>query len=470
MLQEYHFISSNIDDENAVFHTPTNAVFLLKKKSFDVFQSYISGKSIDNISAETNLPKDEINRFLSEINSRVAKKNVIKKKYDVNILDRITLHIANDCNLNCSYCYARGGRYSEPQKLMPEEKAIEIMDFFITNFVQINSLVFFGGEPLLNARVIKKICEYLLDLFKKKKMTYLPEFVIITNGTIINNEIIKLIRDYKITLTVSIDGPKEINDLHRVFKNNRGSYNRIHRFIDILQKNTSAKILFESTFTKDHLSMNYSEDNIHNFMKKEFGIYGTVVPVQNYNENHIYEPEQNENTQFFRKMSAMFNEPDNPEIIFNDDVVNTLNNLANCIPKEMCPIGSKMIAVSVDGKIYPCHINVGKEHLCLGNIAGENIFTNPEKFTESHPYIKLILKDTEPCKTCWARNLCGGCSLRGFFDNKTNTFLTHPREDFCKLQKEFISELILKSAKLQSDRSKWEKFITRLGKKKRRKY
>lgn len=462
MLKNYYFIKGDQKDENVVFHLPSNKIFVLPKDSFAVFQSYISGNSIEKISLETNRSIDEINKFLKEINSRVAKKNVIKKKYDENILDRITLHIANDCNLNCTYCYAKGGRYDGPKKLISKEKAIEIIDFFIKNFKRINSIVFFGGEPLLNIKVIKKTCAYVRDLFEKKKITYLPEFVIITNGTIINSEIIKLICDYKITITVSIDGPKEINDLHRIDKDNQGTYDKIHHFINTLKKNTSTKIFFESTFTEDHIKNGYSKEDIYLLMNKEFGISGKVVHAQNYNENYVCERQDNEKKQIFQKMSVMFNEPDNPEMIFDEDIINTLSNLANGISNEMCPIGSKMIAVSVDGKIFPCHIIVGKEHLCLGKVNNENIFINPEKFSESHPYIKLIQKKKEPCKSCWARNLCSGCSLKAFFDNKTNMFLTHPKEDFCQFQKEFLSQLILKVAELQSDKFKWGKFISKL--------
>jgi uncharacterized protein len=379
-------------------------------------------------------------------------------------LDRITLHVANECNLNCTYCYAKGGNYSEPIKLMTEEKAIDIIDFFIHNRIVIKTIVFFGGEPLLNIKVIKSVCSYLDKHYKNQKIAFLPEFVIITNGTIINSEIIRLINYYHITITVSIDGPKDINDLHRTFKNNRGSYDKIHFFINTLKSNTSTEILFESTFTEEHTIMGYSEDDIYAFMREEFGIRGTVVPIHYYNENHVVENHLNEKNRFFEKMNEMFQEPDNLEKELDENIVNTLYNIANGTPKEMCPIGLKMVAISVDGELYPCHINVGKKHLSLGNISSENIFNNPDKYYTTNNYLKLVKKVIEPCRTCWAHNLCGGCSLEAFFDERTNMFTSLPKKEYCNIQKQFLSELILNIARLQSDSIMWDKFVARLSK------
>lgn len=209
--------------------------------------------------------------------------------------------------------------------------------------------------------------------------------------------------------------------------------------------------------------MGYSEDDIHFFMKKEFGIGGIVVPVQNHAVNDDLQTELDENRRFPRKIFRIFNEPDNPEIVLDDNVLYSLSSLVQCIPRGLCPIGTKMIAVSVDGKIYPCHIIVGKEHLCIGDVSGENIFTNPDKYDADNIYLKLVNKAIAPCKNCWARNLCSGCSLKGFFDNNTCMFLPHPNSDFCKLQEGFISELILNVAKIKSDPENWEKFIARLN-------
>lgn len=169
-IKDYYLIKSDEVNSSIAFHIPTNTILQLTDNSFKVFQSSISGKSIDDISSEMKLTTDEIRSFFNSINSVVAKKATIKKRDKVNMLDRITLHIANDCNLNCSYCYAKGGNYNEPKKLMNENKAIEIIDFLISKFLYINGLVFFGGEPLLNVKVIERVCGYLSDLFKKGKL------------------------------------------------------------------------------------------------------------------------------------------------------------------------------------------------------------------------------------------------------------------------------------------------------------
>lgn len=52
----------------------------------------------------------------------------------------------------------------------------------------------------------------------------MPQFGIVTNGTIINDDILRILSVYNIAVTISCDGPREINDKLRVNKNHEGVY------------------------------------------------------------------------------------------------------------------------------------------------------------------------------------------------------------------------------------------------------
>ncbi len=69
-----------------------------------------------------------------------------------------------------------------------------------------NYIVFFGGEPLLNFPLIKKIDSYL----NEKKIS--AKYTTVTNGTLINNEIRNFINEKFLNLCISLDGPKDLND------------------------------------------------------------------------------------------------------------------------------------------------------------------------------------------------------------------------------------------------------------------
>lgn len=79
----------------------------------------------------------------------------------------------------------------------------------------------FGGEPLLNMPAIKYICEYVRAF--NEKSIYKTKISIVTNGTLIDDDFINSVNEYKIDVTVSCDGDIRINDMMRPFSDGKGS-------------------------------------------------------------------------------------------------------------------------------------------------------------------------------------------------------------------------------------------------------
>ena len=109
------------------------------------------------------------------------------------------LWLTGRCNLKCRYCYASGG----PQKDMDFETAQKAIDCMgdIPFKVQ-----FAGGEPLLNLPLLEQVLCYLE---KEKPGT---QCSIQTNGTLLHNEAIELLKGYRVGIGVSLDGKPMINE------------------------------------------------------------------------------------------------------------------------------------------------------------------------------------------------------------------------------------------------------------------
>ena len=75
------------------------------------------------------------------------------------------------------------------------------------------------------------ICAKFKELHTEDKLKHLPNFAIITNGTIFNQKILSFLKNNISIITVSIDGPKEINDYNRIHINGKGTFNEISKFI-----------------------------------------------------------------------------------------------------------------------------------------------------------------------------------------------------------------------------------------------
>jgi uncharacterized protein len=78
------------------------------------------------------------------------------------VVKALCLHIAHDCNLACKYCFAGKGEYHGEKALMSFEVGKAALDFLIQNSGTRKNLEvdFFGGEPLMNFEVVKKLVAY----------------------------------------------------------------------------------------------------------------------------------------------------------------------------------------------------------------------------------------------------------------------------------------------------------------------
>ena len=78
-------------------------------------------------------------------------------------------------------------------------------------------IIIYGGEPLTNWDLLCKIVKYIRNKDINIKLTT------ITNGTLLTREKILFLKENKVGLGVSLDGPKDINDTNRLFKHSNNS-------------------------------------------------------------------------------------------------------------------------------------------------------------------------------------------------------------------------------------------------------
>jgi uncharacterized protein len=135
----------------------------------------------------------------------------------------IELDLAEACNLRCRYCYMSDNDALH-HGLMSWETARQSVDLAFTRGASAEAIhiTFFGGEPLLNKPVLKQAIAYSQQLGAErgKNVTY----SMTTNGTLLDDEVIDLIKQYNFGLMVSIDGPPEVHDAVRPFAHGEGSF------------------------------------------------------------------------------------------------------------------------------------------------------------------------------------------------------------------------------------------------------
>lgn len=408
------------------YYAPSMTVFPLEDSKAKLILNY-QNSVVYNTTSEFSA--DDLS-YIKQLETFIDTKNLpitsVPNEVNTKKISKIMLCVSNDCNLRCKYCYAGGGNYMQKRGLMSLETAKQFVDFCSEQFDSLDKIIFFGGEPFLNIDIIEFICE---SFSKQRKLK--PKIGAVTNGTICNERVLKVINKHFDYLTISIDGPQMIHDTNRVTVNGKGSYKLVSKFISSIKKYTHIDLSYEATFTQSHIDQGYTRFSIANYLEKEMGLNGIVLDETDLDKNTILDYWQNI-TYYNLKQTKLEN--------LTSDFWSIFNLFVNKQSQERCHIGENVISVAFDGSIYPCHQLNGQNKCLLGNISENNIFNSDDY--NSNVSLLSSLANNDKCNNCWCKNICSPCSMVRFF-NKNLKLIEHiPQDDFCDSFKLLIETLL----------------------------
>lgn len=327
------------------------------------------------------------------------------------VVKALCLHIAHDCNLACTYCFAEEGEYKGRKELMSFEVGKQALDFLIESSGNRKNLEvdFFGGEPLMNFQVVKDLVKYgrEQEIIHNKKF----RFTLTTNGILLDDEVMEFANREMSNVVLSIDGRKEINDRMRPSRNGKGSYDLIlPKFQKLAALRNQTNYYVRGTFT--HNNLDFSEDvkHLHELGFKQISVEPVVaLPEEAY---AITEEDLPVLFEEYDKLSKYMLECKNKGEDFN--FFHFMIDLTGgpCVAKRLsgCGSGTEYLAVTPWGDLYPCHQFVGTDGFLLGNVfEGLKKAEVVEEFKHCNVYSK------EKCKNCFAKFYCsGGCAANAF--------------------------------------------------------
>ena len=131
----------------------------------------------------------------------------------------LALVLNHRCNLRCRYCYT--GRKFD--RAMPLEVARKAVDFGLAHSTTGHlTLSFFGGEPLLEIEAMEAVVAYTET--RARETAHTLAFSISTNGTLLDERRLTLLRDHAFHVQISIDGAAPAQDLTRPYQDGRPSH------------------------------------------------------------------------------------------------------------------------------------------------------------------------------------------------------------------------------------------------------
>ncbi len=308
------------------------------------------------------------------------------------------------CNFRCGYCFVKN---NNPLGNMTEEVALKGLDFFCRliakdpeQFDLEKTIVFYGGEPLLNWSVFEMLLNKIKKYMESGKLPQKTTLNLVTNGSLLNHEIARRLKDHNVQVSISIDGDDFATNSSRVYANGEPVYQDIKRGFQVCKEvsmNIGASCTLSEASIRDfdatirvlldecrvsNLGLNLlisndgKMDNGYNERAAKF----ILDAFQVFRKRGVYED------RIMRKASAF--------------IENTV------WPFDCGATGGNQIVFAPDGDVGICHGFVGKKKYFPTSVY-DNDFNigNDKDFKEWSMRSPLNMPE---CQNCFALGICGG--------------------------------------------------------------
>lgn len=333
-------------------------------------------------------------------------------------IEKLTLQLTQDCNFRCKYCI-----YSEDinlkqrhhsQKRMSWDTAKAAIDFYRDHSEDADlwNIGFYGGEPLLEFKLLQRCIEYAESELKGKPLT----FGITTNASLLKGPVVEFLKDHNVDILISLDGSRETHDRNRVFRDGSGTYEVIRHNLSVIKQ------LYPDYFEKIHYNM--VVDCSAGIRGYQCILADIAVDSEHVNATLIENTDEpiKLNSEFVReieylKFVSFYEDAANIPFTGNTlsigaikdarhriDIHDGLNGMpAVSYPGGQCIPGKTRLFVNVDGDLYPCERVNETQAMCIGNIRDGFNLAKIEKL------LNVATITEEQCKNCWAQHLCTSC-------------------------------------------------------------
>ncbi len=314
-----------------------------------------------------------------------------------NQLKFMYLNITNHCNLKCRYCYDEESKNvdnSSGQSLETYKKLSE--DCLLLG---LESVVITGGEPTVNKNWFE-----ISKLFSSKGITVR----ISTNGTLLNEDLVKKFKDLDAIVQISLDGNEDVMSFITQVP---GTYKKVINSIKLLKK-YNIKFNLNAVIGKHNLN---SVDFLNDLSKKydiriRFNFYKDA-----FNDGHgdIRALTISEFDTVLSKLNDM--KKDNNNIYLSIPPLLTPENFEFKF-NPSCGWPINVVGVLANGDVTVCGLASCTPELVAGNINNDsflNIWKNSKLFNNLRKFNATDLKGI--CKDCPVNDLCvGACRLESY--------------------------------------------------------
>lgn len=366
-----------------------------------------------------------------------------------------SLHIfvvTTACNMNCVYCQANNGKKCSNLFMTKEiaEKAVKIA---LESPTRCLSFEFQGGEPLLNFEIIK----YIVELAEKDKGDHEINYNVVSNLTLLTDEMIAFFKSYEFGISTSLDGSEEVHNSNRMLLDGTGTFDKVVNGVDRLRGSGLHVGAIETTTRK---ALSHAKDVIAGYLSLGFDsiFVRPLTPLGRaaMNWDDIgYTPEEylvfyaDVMNELIKVNKAGRNIREDHSSIFLEKMHGTMVNYMEL--RSPCGAGIGQLAYYADGNIYTCDearmvSEMGDKSFLLGNVFKKSYPELIKNGTCKAVCAASTLETIPSCCDCAYQPYCGVCPVVNYA-LQGDVIEKYPRGYRCKINSGMIDYLfgIIKS-------------------------
>lgn len=385
---------------------------------FHLLQSYSLGDALSRF----NGPEADAQWVVIQLEARKFESKQTNKKHT-----ELSVHfyLTNGCNMRCPHCYMFAGNKAE-NELTTEEISCAIKDLAKGG---INSIVFSGGEPLMNAD---------FELFVKLACSLGMEVQVLSNGSLWTDELIDRLSPYLASVQISIDGYDEESNSRIRGKGNLSK--ALHTVETLLSKGVKTSVAMVPEWS-DKLAENaekyvtFAKGLMEKYDGKpfSFNVVGDVWEGRDYRLNSKEKKQLSEIASYILTNTMGVNSEDEPFIEYH----------RRFGIEDNCAYGN--LSISANGDVYLCAqiqpLNP------IGNIRTSSISSLLSISERAKKQSEI--SNLAPCSDCAIRYICGGgCRIKFFSFFNKGILLSdgqHPRRECTDKDKQFMYDLMIRT-------------------------
>ena len=455
-LNEHNFHQVTVAARRLLFHIPSSGLFEADPASTAVITALRQGGEQSEQALGARLA-DQLDRAgLSDALSDLKRLDIVSGSGaeadpipfpdpEHLPLTTVVLNVNTGCNLSCTYCYKEDLAAPSAGEKMSLDTAVASIEMLLAQSPDEPrfNIVFFGGEPLSNLRLIRAVVDYAEPRFQA--LGKQVDFSLTTNATLLDEKTIDYLDRHRFGIAVSIDGPKAIHDRNRITVGGKGTYETVARKVGLLlaryrSRPVGARVTLTRGVTDlvaiwDHLfnDLGFAEvgfapvtaGDIDRFNLSDEDLLAVFDGMKELGGRYVEAALENRNTGF-------------------SNLHQLLTDLHEGSKKALpCGAGYSMVAVDKEGDVNLCHRFTGSSMPTFGSVDQGLDVAGLTGFLSQ----RLDRRDTG-CASCNIRNLCSGGCYHESYQRYNDP--AHPVYHYCELMRDWVDFGISAYARIQA--------------------